>query len=157
MKNYKIAVAGTGYVGLSLSVLLAQHNQVMAVDIVQAKVDMMHGTTEFIHFDMIQDERQIRNRLAQYHLLRDHIDRSQRILCGMEKGLLLTQKVLRVDRLRNSDLVLRKGANWFSITGNCAKYVASKAKWIEDHFKWCLFNLFMELFFRRFFIKHSGL
>jgi len=41
MKNYKIAVAGTGYVGLSLSVLLAQHNQVMAVDIVQAKVDMM--------------------------------------------------------------------------------------------------------------------
>lgn len=34
MKNYKIAVAGTGYVGLSLSVLLAQHNQVMAVDIV---------------------------------------------------------------------------------------------------------------------------
>lgn len=29
MKNYKIAVAGTGYVGLSLSVLLAQHNQVM--------------------------------------------------------------------------------------------------------------------------------
>lgn len=33
MKNYKIAVAGTGYVGLSLSVLLAQHNQVMAVDI----------------------------------------------------------------------------------------------------------------------------
>ena len=41
MKNYKIAVAGTGYVGLSLSVLLAQHNQVMAVDILQAKVDMM--------------------------------------------------------------------------------------------------------------------
>ena len=30
-----------GYVGLSLSVLLAQHNQVMAVDIVQAKVDMI--------------------------------------------------------------------------------------------------------------------
>ena len=40
MKTYKIAVAGTGYVGLSLSVLLAQHNQVMAVDIVQSKVDM---------------------------------------------------------------------------------------------------------------------
>lgn len=41
MKTYKIAVAGTGYVGLSLSVLLAQHNQVMAVDIVQSKVDMI--------------------------------------------------------------------------------------------------------------------
>ena len=43
MKNYKIAVAGTGYVGLSLGVLLSQHHQVVAVDIVQAKVDMMAG------------------------------------------------------------------------------------------------------------------
>ena len=43
MKKFKIAVAGTGYVGLSLSVLLAQHNQVMAVDIVQAKVDMINN------------------------------------------------------------------------------------------------------------------
>ena len=40
MRNYKIAVAGTGYVGLSLGVLLSQHHQVVAVDIVQAKVDM---------------------------------------------------------------------------------------------------------------------
>ena len=52
MKNYKIAVAGTGYVGLSLSVLLAQHNQVMAVDIVQAKVDMIHDSSQY--FVMIE-------------------------------------------------------------------------------------------------------
>ena len=51
MKNYKIAVAGTGYVGLSLSVLLAQHNQVTAVDIVQAKVDMINN-----HRSPIQDD-----------------------------------------------------------------------------------------------------
>ena len=51
MKNYKIAVAGTGYVGLSLSVLLAQHNQVMAVDIVQAKVDMINNHN--LQFKMI--------------------------------------------------------------------------------------------------------
>ena len=42
-KSYKIAVAGTGYVGLSLAVLLAQHNQVTAVDIVQEKVDMINN------------------------------------------------------------------------------------------------------------------
>lgn len=39
----KIAVAGTGYVGLSLSVLLAQHNKVLAVDIVKEKVDLING------------------------------------------------------------------------------------------------------------------
>lgn len=40
--NYKIAVAGTGYVGLSLAVLLAQHNQVMTIDIVPEKVEMIN-------------------------------------------------------------------------------------------------------------------
>ncbi len=39
----KIAVAGTGYVGLSLAVLLAQHNQVTAVDIIPEKVDMINA------------------------------------------------------------------------------------------------------------------
>lgn len=39
----QIAVAGTGYVGLSLSVLLAQHNEVMAVDIVKEKVEQINN------------------------------------------------------------------------------------------------------------------
>ena len=39
----KIAVAGTGYVGLSLAVLLSQHNDVTAVDIVKSKVDMINA------------------------------------------------------------------------------------------------------------------
>ena len=43
MKNYKIAVAGTGYVGLSLATLLAQNNEVIAVDIVPEKVDLINN------------------------------------------------------------------------------------------------------------------
>ena len=39
----KIAVAGTGYVGLSNAILLAQHNSVTAVDVVQAKVDLINS------------------------------------------------------------------------------------------------------------------
>ena len=39
----KIAVAGTGYVGLSMAVLLSQHNQVVAVDIVPEKVEMINN------------------------------------------------------------------------------------------------------------------
>lgn len=38
MMNMKIAVAGTGYVGLSLATMLAQHNEVKAVDIIPEKV-----------------------------------------------------------------------------------------------------------------------
>lgn len=54
MKNYKIAVAGTGYVGLSLGVLFAQHHQVVAVDIVQAKVDMINNKKSPIQDDYIR-------------------------------------------------------------------------------------------------------
>ena len=43
MSNYKIAVAGTGYVGLSNAVLLAQHNEVKAVDLVAEKVEMLNN------------------------------------------------------------------------------------------------------------------
>ena len=39
MKEYTIAVAGTGYVGLSIAILLSQHHKVWAVDIVPEKID----------------------------------------------------------------------------------------------------------------------
>ncbi len=39
----KIAVAGTGYVGLSLAVLLSQHNEVVALDIIKEKVKMINN------------------------------------------------------------------------------------------------------------------
>ena len=42
MKDVKIAVAGTGYVGLSIATLLSQHHDVIAVDIVPEKVDMIN-------------------------------------------------------------------------------------------------------------------
>lgn len=50
----KIAVAGTGYVGLSLAVLLSQHNDVTAVDIVPEKVDMINNWKSPIQDDYIE-------------------------------------------------------------------------------------------------------
>lgn len=50
----KIAVAGTGYVGLSIAVLLAQHHQVTAVDIIQEKVDLINDRKSPIQDDYIE-------------------------------------------------------------------------------------------------------
>ncbi len=52
--NRKIAVAGTGYVGLSLAVLLAQHNHVTAVDIIQEKVDKINNKVSPIQDEYIE-------------------------------------------------------------------------------------------------------
>lgn len=52
--NKKIAVAGTGYVGLSLAVLLAQKNKVMAVDIVPEKVDLINNKKSPIQDEYIE-------------------------------------------------------------------------------------------------------
>lgn len=52
--NRKIAVAGTGYVGLSLAVLLAQHNQVTAVDIIPEKVEMLNHKKSPIQDEYIE-------------------------------------------------------------------------------------------------------
>ena len=51
MNNIKIAVAGTGYVGLSIAILLSQHHQVTAVDVLPEKVDKINR-----HISPIQDE-----------------------------------------------------------------------------------------------------
>lgn len=54
-KQYKIAVAGTGYVGLSIATLLSQHHQVIAVDIVQEKVDLINQKKSPIQDDYIEE------------------------------------------------------------------------------------------------------
>jgi len=54
-RSYKIAVAGIGYVGLSISILLAQANRVVAVDVAEKKVNMINKKKSPIHDDYIED------------------------------------------------------------------------------------------------------
>lgn len=53
-RKYNIAVAGTGYVGLSIATLLAQHNHVTAVDIIPEKVDLINNRKSPIQDDYIE-------------------------------------------------------------------------------------------------------
>ena len=54
MKKYNIAVAGTGYVGLSIATLLAQHNHVTAVDVIPEKVGLINSRKSPIQDDYIE-------------------------------------------------------------------------------------------------------
>ena len=54
-KKYNIAVAGTGYVGLSIATLLAQHNHVTAVDVIPEKVDLINKRMSPIQDDYIEN------------------------------------------------------------------------------------------------------
>ncbi|RQE04645.1 nucleotide sugar dehydrogenase [Prevotella intermedia] len=53
-KKYKIAVAGTGYVGLSIATLLSQHHNVVAVDVIKEKVDLINNKQSPIQDDYIE-------------------------------------------------------------------------------------------------------
>ena len=53
-KNLKIAVAGTGYVGLSIATLLSQHHEVWAVDIIPEKVDLINRRKSPIQDEYIE-------------------------------------------------------------------------------------------------------
>ena len=54
LKNIRIAVAGTGYVGLSIATLLSQHHQVKAVDVIKEKVDLINNRKSPIQDDYIE-------------------------------------------------------------------------------------------------------
>ena len=54
MKDLKIAVAGTGYVGLSIATLLSQHHNVYAVDIVPEKIELINNRKSPIQDEYIE-------------------------------------------------------------------------------------------------------
>ena len=53
-KDIKVAVAGTGYVGLSIATLLSQHHHVTAVDVIQEKVEKLNNKISPIQDDYIE-------------------------------------------------------------------------------------------------------
>ena len=82
------------------------------------------------------------SRIGRYHLLQDYTGRGLQgrnryvvLICDiLEKYLLKLQEYLKVNRLKNWNMCVYKGPNWFSITHSLAKYVVQKEKYIKKNF-----------------------
>lgn len=94
-----------------------------------------NSDVEFVHFDYKNDIVVNKNRMAHYHFFQEKINRNNKTFHNLEKICLVIQKIIRINRIKDINMEIRKGSNWLSITNECAKYIISKKSWIEKYFK----------------------
>lgn len=104
---------------------------------------------EFIHFDSLQADKRINERVMYYYFFQEYKNRLRLIslpLKLVDDFLVWIQKKLNINRLKNLNIKLQKGSNWFSITDELAGYVISKEEWIKKTFKYtaCCDELFLQ-------------
>lgn len=107
---------------------------------------------EFIAYQNITKDvpKSILERIEYYHLFnsyrRNNGNIIKKTLCILYYRLISIQKKLKVNRLKNNHLKIKKGANWFSITDDLARYVLSKEKEINKmyHYTNCADEIFLQ-------------
>ena len=89
------------------------------------------------HIDKVTEDQL--ERVKYYHLFNGNRRHKYKFVCSLSNkiyyNLLRVERKLKINRLRNNDIVIRKGANWFSITNDLAKYVVSKEKEIKKMYR----------------------
>ena len=99
--------------------------------------------TQFVAFDEQQVNPKYLDRIRYYYFFQDVVGRNRKniFLLGLyvvDKILLSIQKLLNVNRLKGATIEFQKGANWFSITHDFAKYVLEQEEWIYQTFQYSL-------------------
>ena len=96
---------------------------------------------EFVAYNNIDEHtpESILERIKYYHIFnsyrRDNKTIIKKVLCKLYYHLLNIQKKLKINRLKNNKLIIKKGANWFSITNELAKYVLTKENEINRMYR----------------------
>ena len=109
MKKLKIAVAGTGYVGLSIATLLAQHHTVYAVDILPEKVELINQRKSPIQDEYIEKyETQVK--IVNESLAKTDYKEIKEALMPKEYNLIVTPKEID-DLIENMKDVVAMGIN----------------------------------------------
>jgi len=92
--------------------------------------------TEFVQFEAKKIDKKIQQRVSKYHFNTKRLD-DKTLFDRIVYRILMTLQ-LRVNRIQNTDIIFQKGANWFSITEELAKYVLGKQDVIEKWFRYTL-------------------
>ena len=112
---------------------------------------------EFINFQ--KREFEFYHRVRYFYFLQDRIKRndisfSNLTYIKLSEIMLFIQRKLEI--LRNNDISFQKGANWFSITDDFARFIVSKKKWIRKVFRWtyCADELLIQTVYTHFKYEH---
>ena len=100
---------------------------------------------EFISFDDLTYSHQYDERIKYWWYLQE-IEKQNKLALILNRGIAKIQSILNINRIKDIDFKLQKGANWFSITHDLAMYVVEKKEWIEKNFKYshCADEIFLQ-------------
>lgn len=101
---------------------------------------------EFLYFSSNRPLLEFENRIKYYHFFRSKRNTLYKIIAQV---LLIIQKVLHVNRLKNKNIVVQKGTNWVSITDDFAKYIVSNESFVDETFSksYCADEIFIQTMF----------
>lgn len=101
---------------------------------------------QFVSYDYKMDVDDVTNRMAQYRLFQDLYGNKKSILFKLDALLIRVQKLLGINRIKHISESIKKGANWFSITHEFARYVISKEKDIQKQYRFtrCCDEVFLQ-------------
>lgn len=104
---------------------------------------------EFISFEKKDVPNIVKERVSLYYPLQEKVNRKNYFFYGMNKVMIIVEKLLKINRLKNTNLVIQKGANWFDITHDFAEYVVSKEQEIKNMYKstFCADEIFLQTLF----------
>ncbi len=110
-----------------------------------------HNSKNYVHVSEKQmSEKAFLDRVRYYHFFSEITGRSRGYFCRILRLLdslsIRLQKILKIDRIRNTKKAFLGGSQWFSITHDLATYVLSQEKNIEKYFNWgfCVDELFLQ-------------
>lgn len=104
----------------------------------------------FVKFDKEQNYDKFIPRVKYYHVFQEKLSEKNEIFkycfIAIEKFLLKLQKIIKIDRIKNSSKIYHKGDNWFSITNELAKYLIEKESEIKKEYKYtmCADEIFLQ-------------